>query len=82
MNRDALVNLLKKGIVEVVFMKKDSTIRRMLCTLHSSKLPELKGSNHKRNKEVIPVWDLEKEAWRSFRIDSIIEGGINLIKEI
>ena len=37
-------------------------------------LPETKETekeDKKVNEEVLAVWDLEKEAWRSFRLDSI-----------
>ena len=46
----------------------------MLCTLMSEFLPETKETekeDKKVNEEVLAVWDLEKEAWRSFRLDSI-----------
>ena len=64
------------GIIEVSFTKKDGTERTMKCTLNSQYLPEQKDLEEeidKRNKsdEVIAVWDIEKEGWRSFRWDSV-----------
>ena len=73
MNREELHETLKDSIVTVTFTKKNGELRKMTCTLLEDYLPPLEGSSAKRNPSVMPVWDLEKDAWRSFRIDSIIE---------
>jgi hypothetical protein len=73
MNREELVSKLREGAVTVTFRKINGEVRVMHCTLKEEFLPVLKGSNHKRSPEVLPVWDLDKKAWRSFRLDSIIE---------
>jgi hypothetical protein len=50
----------------------------MRCTLLEQFLPqqtdleEAIERNSKKNNEVISVWDLEAEGWRSFRVDSIL----------
>ena len=64
------------NIIEVTFTKKDGTDRVMLCTLNKEYLPEQKDLEEeisKRNKsdEVIAVWDVENNGWRSFRWDSV-----------
>ena len=71
MLRDQLKDFLSKSEAVIVFEKKDGTIREMRCTLKPEYLPPLKGSNSARSMEVLPVWDLDKNAWRSFRLDSI-----------
>lgn len=44
----------------------------MKCTLQESALPPAPDvSVRKPNPDVISVWDLEKNAWRSVRYDSI-----------
>ena len=73
MTREELVNLLKESIVTITFLKKDGTKRAMKATLQDSFIPTLKGSNHKRNNDVIPVIDTEINQWRSFRLDSILK---------
>jgi hypothetical protein len=37
-------------------------------------LPEYEKSENPKtpNYDVLPVWDLEKEAWRSFRVENVI----------
>lgn len=74
MTRDEIVKLLKDEIVEVVFKKADKTEREMLCTLSNHFLPEGTTSTTDKviNPDVVTVWDLEKEAWRSFRLDRLI----------
>lgn len=71
MTREEIKEFLSSTEAEVVFKKLDGTTRVMRCTLKSNYLPPLKGSNNARSMEVLPVWDLEKESWRSFRIDSV-----------
>lgn len=74
-DRDTLVGLLKNNSLKVTFTKKDGTSRDMICTLQEDQLPkqEVKENAKPRavNLDVIRVFDLEKKAWRSFRIDSI-----------
>ena len=58
--------------------KKDESIRKMICTLSDEYLPENKDEQENKkikteNPNVIPVWDLEKLDWRSFRVDSVVE---------
>lgn len=72
-----LKNALHEGIVEVVFIKKDGTERKMKCTLKADLLPaqtDLEEAVQKKtpNPAVLAVWDLENEGWRSFRYDSVI----------
>jgi hypothetical protein len=77
MTRDELKEMLRDGAWTVTFTKTDGTERKMLCTLKAELIPqeEVEGTKrvHKVNEEVLPVWDLEKDAWRSFRVDSVKE---------
>lgn len=71
--RDALLN----GTVEVIFTKLDGTERVMNCTLNEQYLPASNRISVKPKMEVttdpvsIPVWDLDANAWRAFRLDSV-----------
>lgn len=74
---DYIKTILHEGQVRVVFVKKDGTERRMLCTLKPELLPvqtDIEEAVQKKtpNPSVLAVWDLENEGWRSFRFDSII----------
>ena len=78
--KEELIKLLKEKVVTVKFKKKDDSIRKMICTLSEDYLPEPEDiaevqekKKKKENPNTLPVWDLEKLAWRSFRIDSVVE---------
>lgn len=66
------------GPVTVTFTKKDGTERVMKCTTSTALVPVelvVEGAEPKRekkvNEDVMPVYDLESKAWKSFRWDSI-----------
>ncbi len=71
---DWLKGLLKEGTVEITFEKKDGSTREMKATLKEDVVtPYEKKSDKvkKETKEVLAVFDIEKNDWRSFRLDSI-----------
>ena len=76
-SRDDLKEELKKHQLAVTFTKKDGTARTILCTLRDSVLQSLPVQEKKTdrvkqdNPDVLAVYDLENQAWRSFRMDSI-----------
>ncbi len=68
--------LLRNYIISITFTKKNGEERIMKCTLKDEYIisEEKKSfSIRKENTEILPVWDLENSAWRSFRIDSVKE---------
>ena len=75
MTRSGMIEILRKEIVRVIFIKIDETPRAMECTLISDFLPpqtERGCGIQVGSDEVITVWDLEKDAWRAFRIDRVV----------
>jgi len=72
-----LKNLLKTEKVFVTFIKKDGSLRKMYCTINPTyimfKDPSSVESKQVRKvtEDVLPVFDLEADSWRSFRWDSI-----------
>ncbi len=77
LNREDMINLLKKAALIVTFTKADGTEREMHCTLQSHLLPvreEVEGEVkkiRKVNESVVAAFDLEEMEWRSFRLDSV-----------
>lgn len=71
----SIKNMLQNNIVRLNFIKADGTKRSMLCTLMEEHLPVKDESKvtkpRKQNEDVLPVFDLENNSWRSFRYDSI-----------
>ena len=71
MEKKELVKKLQNDIIQVTFNKINGEERAMHCTLKESIIPKTDGNNKKNNDEVLPVWDVDIGAWRSFRLDSI-----------
>jgi hypothetical protein len=77
--RQVIKDWLSTSSGNLTFTKKDGTRRTMKCTLNPDLMPPeafptSTDSTKKKaeNLEVLPVWDLDQNAFRSFRIDSII----------
>ena len=79
--RDKLLNDLRENVIEVHFKKVNGEFRAMRCTLPPRLLPESYSASeneqeiekqfHQKNQDVLAVWDVQKNGWRSFRIDSV-----------
>lgn len=75
MTRKEISELLHASVRTVTFTKTNGEERVMRCTLMESALPPANpdAAPHKVNDEVLAVWDVEKEGWRSFRLDSVTQ---------
>jgi len=77
--REEIVSVLKVADVKVDFTKTNGEKRIMNCTLNPSKLPPqpIKESTdvdkppRKQNLSNVCVFDIDKNAWRSFKIDNV-----------
>jgi hypothetical protein len=77
--REEVISLLSKNVCNVVFTKRDGSKRDMVCTRRPDMLPPVKktepaksGSANPRPENVIVAFDLDKDAWRSFDLDTIL----------
>ena len=74
--REDFKNNLRTKVGTVTFTKQNGDERVMRCTLQESVLPaqtDLEESVQKKGPtDSLAVWDLEKNAWRAFRYDSVI----------
>jgi hypothetical protein len=76
---EQLKTILTESNVRVEFTKLDGTHRSMLCTKNSTVIPAAAmptGNNKKPNNTVISVYDLEKAAWRSIKVDNILSWAV------
>ena len=74
-------DLLQKHILEVTFTKADGTERVMNCTLRSDiVVPYEKKTDRVKepNSDIVAVWDIDKEAWRSFNYDSVKDFAVQI----
>tara|TARA_B110000977_G_scaffold45681_1_gene62104 strand:- start:808 stop:1107 length:300 start_codon:yes stop_codon:yes gene_type:complete len=76
--RDELMEMLRKEVVEVTFLKLDGDERKMPCTLITSFLPPAKKDDPLSQKKVrevsdkvCAVWAVEAKGFRSFRYDRV-----------
>ena len=81
MTADEYRQCLREGVHVVEFTKKNGEQRKMLATLDSEVFLQYNTGFNKRDEDTNPrtpsddnvvVFDLEKEAWRCFKADSVI----------
>jgi hypothetical protein len=84
MTRKEMMEMLEVTTCQVDFTKVNGDTRNMTCTLRADLIPAPTKSDpitQKKvravNEEVIPVWDINAEGWRSFRVDSVT--GFNVV---
>lgn len=76
LSKTNIQNLLHNGIVNIKFTKVDGSTRLMKCTLMENFITKYDNKTERKkqpNNDVVSVWDVEKNNWRSFRYDSIID---------
>lgn len=71
-SRDDLVAGLRKGSASIKFIKKDGSLRIMNCTLDVEYDRKSEGGVS-RPDNILPVWDIDADAWRSVNLDTIEE---------
>lgn len=81
LTRTELIEALSAHKCVVKFTKVNGEVREMPCTLREDIVPkyEHKTERSKRpNDQVLSVWCLDKQEWRSFRVDSVQELRLDL----
>ncbi len=76
MEKSKVLELLHTETVDLEFVKKDGSLRAMTATLKADILPaqvDLEEAVQKKavNPDVMAVFDLINQGWRSFRWDSL-----------
>lgn len=76
--KEVLLDLLSKELVEITFDKLNGDERIMSCTLQESYLPPTSKEDSFSQKKIrnleektLVVWDINAQAWRSFRYDRV-----------
>lgn len=70
-----LIDMLDTGVVSFAFRKGDGSVRKMLATRNLNHIP--KDAHPKGLKEVnmeiaVPVFDIDNNAWRSFKPEAVL----------
>ena len=74
LDKPTMMQALKIDHCRVTFNKQNGDQRIMTCTLRAKDVvPHEKKTDRvkKPNDQVVPVWDINAAAWRSFRVDSV-----------
>jgi len=81
MTADEYRQCLREGVYVVEFTKKNGEQRKMFATLDNEVISQYNTGFKERDEDTNPrtpsddnvvVFDLEKEAWRCFKVDSVI----------
>lgn len=73
-NRDDVMEQLRERICRVIFTKVNGEERDMQCTLNMNMIPPEKRpkTGKEYNDAVVRAFDINKEEFRSFRVENII----------
>jgi len=75
--REELIESLKKNELRMVFTKLNGEEREIYCTLKEDVISgsgyQYKDNKRKKNSDILVVWDVDADGWRSMRWDSIKE---------
>ena len=81
LTKDDYINALKEHIYFLQFEKVNGDLREMITTLREDLLPKtikeaineaLDTPKHKQSSDTVSCFDLNNEAWRSFRISNVL----------
>jgi hypothetical protein len=76
MTRDDVLSLLREGSTAIEFLKVDGSMRTMQATLKESMIAYTKpiegsSTNRKVPEHTCSVWDIQENAWKSFRWENL-----------
>lgn len=75
MNTQEFLQRVNEGVATVEFRKVGTDeLRVMPCTLNSSIVGQdlaVSGKEQNANSDHLVVWSLDKDAWRSFRVETV-----------
>lgn len=79
LTRNEIIEALQAHKCVVKFTKVNGEVREMPCTLREDIVPKYERKTEKKpNDKVLSVWCLDKQEWRSFRVDSVLELRLDL----
>ena len=71
--KESIAEQLRQGVADIQFIKKDGSLREMRCTLNEKYLPVKTTEGAKKdNPDVLAVWDIDSNGWRSFIVKQIV----------
>jgi len=82
--RDNIINKLRSGVLSIEFRKADGSSRTMNATLNPQLVPPKQFANESierlsQSQDLVVVWDLDINGWRSFKISTLTRVNNQLI---
>ena len=77
LQKESIRGFLKTEVCNVEFIKKNGDPRVMHCTLVPEYIPTAVETTHSKPRNVsldanlVTVWDIDVQDWRSFKLDSV-----------
>lgn len=86
-SKEEIITALKNGVCTVTFTKVNGELREMPCTLREDLVPKYERKTPvkeatDKEKATLSVWCVDKNAWRSFRVDSVKNITLHLADDI
>ena len=83
LTRNEIIEALSAHKCVVKFTKVNGEVREMPCTLREDIVPKYERKTPvkeptDKNQNVLSVWCTDKNVWRSFRVDSVLELKLDL----
>ena len=74
MQRNEMIEQLRQRECRVIFTKVNGEERDMVCTLNTDMIPEEHAPKGPAEYDVVVIraFDVNKQAWRSFRVENVI----------
>lgn len=75
--KEEIIEQLRNNVCKVGFTKVNGEYREMTCTLKADIVPAYERKTpviteaSEKEKATVSVWDVDKKAWRSFRVESV-----------
>jgi len=81
LTKQEIIEALQHNVCTVKFTKVNGEVREMPCTLREDLVPKYERKTEikepKPESNTLSVWCTDKNAWRSFRVESVMEVSIN-----
>ena len=82
LTKQEIIEALKTNVCTIKFTKVNGEVREMPCTLREDLVPKYErkteSKESKPESNTLSVWCTDKNAWRSFRVQSVMEVRIEL----
>lgn len=76
LSKQQMAEVLRENVMDVTFTKVNGEQRVMSCTLRPDVVIQYEKKSDRvkvSNEDILPVWDVDAEAWRSFHVSKVTD---------